>query len=105
MTSEKAFTSQVRELALATGWKFYHTHDSRRSDPGFPDCVLVHAEKRLTLFWELKVGPSTQKRYSPTPAQTEWLETLRAAGQHAVVMRPEDWPVIEHILTKGLNDE
>ncbi len=40
---EKPFQAQVVELARLSGWLTYHTHDSRRSQSGFPDLVLVRA--------------------------------------------------------------
>lgn len=43
----------------------YHTHDSRNSQKGFPDLVLVHPERRRVIFSELKDDksyPSTEQR-------------------------------------------
>lgn len=43
----------------------YHTHDSRNSQKGFPDLVLVHPERNRILFVELKDDksyPSTEQR-------------------------------------------
>ena len=41
----------VVDLARTLGWRVYHTYDSRRSQPGFPDLVLV---RERILFLELK---------------------------------------------------
>lgn len=43
----------------------YHTHDSRNSQKGFPDLVLVHPERARIIFAELKNDtsyPSTEQR-------------------------------------------
>lgn len=68
----------------------YHTFDSRRSTPGFPDLVLVG---RRVLYRELK---STRGRL--TSDQQKWLDRLTSAGADADVWRPADWP--ERILTE-----
>ena len=63
----------------------YHTHDSRRSEPGFPDVVVVGPHG---LLWrELK---SSTGRL--TPDQRVWLDKLRQAGSDVDVWRPSDWP-------------
>jgi hypothetical protein len=38
---EADFQATIVETARTLGWLIYHTHDSRRSSPGFPDLVLV----------------------------------------------------------------
>lgn len=50
--SEAAFQQQVVNLAGYYGWRCYHTHDSRRSQAGFPDLVLVRGPELI--FAELK---------------------------------------------------
>jgi hypothetical protein len=79
--TESEFQSQVRELCRWLGLLAYHTHDSQRSDPGFPDLVIVGA--RGVLFRELKteVGKTS-------PMQDHWIACLNAAGQDAAVWRP-----------------
>jgi hypothetical protein len=62
----------------------YHTHDSRRSEPGFPDLVLVRHERLL--FVELKSGKGKL-----TPAQAQWFGRLSQAGASVRVWRPSDW--------------
>ena len=49
---ERDFQRAVCQLAKALGCIVYHTHDSRRSEPGFPDLVIVG--KRGFMFRELK---------------------------------------------------
>ena len=87
--TEAEFQQAVVELARAEcGWKVYHTYDSRRSAPGFPDLVL--ARQGVLLFWELKAAKGRA-----TAAQREWLDALRATGANVDVLYPEDWPAIE----------
>src|SRR5262249_9597890 len=86
--TERAFQADVIAYALLRGWHPYHTHDSRRSQPGFPDLVLVRG-KRL-LFAELK---SMRGRLSA--AQMDWMTRLVDAGHPVLVWRPSDWPSIE----------
>ena len=75
---------QVIELAQLLGWLCYHTHDSRRSAPGFPDLVLVHEQTGALVFAELK---SNSGRV--TPEQDRWLTAL--GRRHiAEVWRPRD---------------
>lgn len=88
--SEKEFQQAVIDLAKRHGWKVYHTYDSRRSNPGYPDLTLV---RERVLWMELKVHPN-----KPTAAQGTWVEVLKSAGQAAYVFYPEHWPIIVKLL-------
>lgn len=85
--NERRWQAQVEEVAARYGWLTYHTHDSRRSDPGFPDLVAVKGGRLV--FAELK-APG---RY-PTEEQREWLRALDAAGQEVTVWWPKDLPEV-----------
>ena len=92
--SEKQFQAQVLQLAKLSGWLTYHTHDSRRSQAGFPDLVLVRPP--AILFAELKSETGRVR-----PEQAAWLEALggcRTVG--ARLWRPGDWPEIEETLNR-----
>lgn len=91
--SEAEFMRQVVRLAGLFGWLVYHTHDSRRSQAGFPDLTLAHPGRGELVFAELKSA-----RGRVRPEQQAWLEALRAAGQRAYLWRPGDWPEIEEVL-------
>ena len=90
---ERLFMMAVMQLAKLSGWLCYHTHDSRRSESGFPDLVLVRG-KRL-LWRELKTDAG-----EPTHAQRAWLSALVTAGQDASLWRPSDWDDIAVELTE-----
>lgn len=84
--TEAQFQSLVIDLARRLGWRCYHTHDSRRSVPGFPDLVLVHADHGL-MFRELKRANGGRV----TPQQHEWLDALTNAGQNAAIWKPQHY--------------
>jgi hypothetical protein len=81
--SEKELQALVVRAAQLLAWLVYHTHDSRRSQRGYPDLCLV---KDRVLFRELKTD-----RGRLTPAQRVWLERLGRAGADVGVWRPESW--------------
>ncbi|MDP9439871.1 MAG: VRR-NUC domain-containing protein [Actinomycetota bacterium] len=92
--TEKEFQAQVLDLARRSGWCCYHTHDSRRSAPGFPDLVLVRAP--VVVFAELKTETGKVR-----PEQRDWLAALkRCEGVEARLWRPRDWPEIEEVLRR-----
>jgi hypothetical protein len=82
--SERALQDVVLQAAAVSRWLVYHTHDSRRSQPGFPDLVLAKGGRLL--FRELKTQKGTL-----TKEQQRWIDALRAAGADAGVWRPRDW--------------
>lgn len=94
---EAVLQAQIEQLARTLGWLVYHTHDSRRSQAGFPDLVLVHARQRRVLWRELK----TQKG-RVRPEQRDWLDALTRAGEDAAIWRPSD--LIEGRVTQELSD-
>jgi hypothetical protein len=94
--SEDAFLAQVRRLASDLGWLTYHTHDSRRSESGFPDLVLISPQQGRILFRELK-----KMKGRVSADQKSFLEALTAVGQDAAVWRPDDL-VDERILAELL---
>jgi len=90
--TEKQFQAAVVELARLTGWLCFHTLDSRRSEPGFPDLVAIRPPR--VLFIELKVEKGRLSR-----AQEHWLKLLRLVPCVEVfVWRPSDWPAVREVL-------
>ncbi|HYI67091.1 MAG TPA: VRR-NUC domain-containing protein [Candidatus Limnocylindrales bacterium] len=74
MTPEAALQVRVVGLARAHGWTAYHTNDSRRSEAGFPDLVLVRPPR--VLFVELKVG-----HRQLTVDQQRWMRLLEGCTE------------------------
>ena len=90
--SEADFQKQVVAFAEALGWHVYHTHDSRRSNPGWPDLAMVRRHRLL--LWELKT-----EKGRVTPEQRDFLERLQGVAVVEVdLRRPSDWPRIEEAL-------
>ena len=89
--SERSFMGQVVAYARLMGWRCYHTYDSRRSDAGFPDLVLVRRPR--VIFAELK-----SDRGKLTDDQRAWLEALDGCSVERYIWRPSDWPKVERIL-------
>lgn len=90
--SEAELLQAVRELAGFRGWLVYHTHRSERSEPGFPDLVLVRGER--VIFAELKTV-----RGRTSTHQERWLSALRQApGVETYLWRPADLKAISAAL-------
>ena len=66
---EDDFQRWLRARAAEWGWLYSHNGDSRRSDPGFPDTVLVNGPHGCCA--ELKMPGK-----HPKPAQVLWLDAL-----------------------------
>ena len=83
--TEKQLQAAVMRMARLRGWLAYHTYDSRRSEPGFPDLVMVRHSRLL--FVELK-----SERGKLTEAQHGWRNALVQVYEVEVhVWRPSDW--------------
>ena len=81
---EKQFQAAVDGYLKVNGWLSYHTHDSRRSQAGFPDICAIHPGRGVLLFAELKMPGN-----KPSKKQQAWLEALkRFAALHEP---PERW--------------
>lgn len=85
--SEASLQRAIIDLARATGWLVYHTHDSRHSAKGFPDLVLLRGDR--VIFAELKTDVGRL-----TAEQLRWLDALEEAGCRTRVWRPADWDQI-----------
>lgn len=101
--TEKQFQATVVNLATILGWgPIYHTFDSRRSNPGFPDLVLLRGGELI--FAELKTDTGKL-----TDAQKRWIASLRLVRERLTritgqddrlpievhIWRPRDWEALQ----------
>ena len=89
---ERELQAMVKNIADLRGWEYYHTYDSRRSNPGFPDVVMLRGERLIVA--ELKM----QKKH-PSDDQKRWLEKFKLTGVEVYLWRPSDIREIEEILS------
>ena len=96
LQTEKQFMTAVVAYARLCGWLCYHTYDSRKSVPGFPDLCMVRGGRLV--FAELKRNEAAKKRV--TEDQEKWIQALRRVSHHVEVYlwSPEDWSEIEEDL-------
>lgn len=82
-----------RGEATRLGWLCYHTHDSRKSQAGFPDIVAVRGNRAI--FAELKKNDG---RFSA--AQETWSNLLGSVGGNVeyYCWRSADWDRIIELL-------
>ena len=78
---EKDLQSAVLNVLDWMGWLMYHTFDSRRSQPGFPDLVAVRGSRIMFVEFKAEKGKVSD-------AQEEWLTTLAHAHDEVYVVRP-----------------
>ena len=81
--SEAELQEQVRVACKQLGLYHYHPWTSVRSEPGWPDSVIIG---RKVIYRELK-----SEYGRPTPDQTRVGYLLTAAGQSWRLWRPSDW--------------
>lgn len=90
---ERELEADVEALLRLNGWRYYHTHDSRRSVAGFPDIVAIRGSSLLAL--ELK-----REGAKPTPEQYQWLEDFDRVGARAYVVRPSNLDELAAIVAR-----
>lgn len=84
--TEKQWMQRVVDLAHLRRWFGYHTYDSRRSQPGFPDLVLLRGPRCVVAELKSETGRLTT-------AQQAWLTAFRQIPALEVhLWRPSDWP-------------
>lgn len=94
--TEKQFQGFVVSVAKLYGWWVYHTFNSKRSEPGFPDLVLVREPDLI--FAELKTDKGKL-----TKEQAAVIAKLQRCGQRVAVWRPRDWDSLTRILSHKRN--
>ena len=81
---ESELQSKVKKLARTLQWRVYHTNDSRRSEAGFPDLVMVRHGK--IIFAELK-----KQDGKLSIDQELWLQALSRCEVKVWIWKPSDW--------------
>lgn len=93
--TEKAWSAQFKNLFEMLGWKGYHTFNSMRSAPGFPDWTLYNLSQKRVIFVELKAEDGTL-----SDRQRVWVDALKHCGQEVYVWKPSDFELAARILAK-----
>jgi len=100
ITERQFQDNQVIRLAEMLGYIVYHTHDSRRSNAGFPDLVMVHPDQpgRVIIAELKRVGGR------PTDEQVIWLSLLNGGRIESYLWDPRDYSEIEAVLMRRNGD-
>ena len=89
---EADLQGRLVETGRLCGWLVYHTYDSRRSDIGFMDIVMVRDGCLLAL--EVKRGlpeVAAMARTDSGKAQLDWIAAMQQVpGCRAAVVSPEN---------------
>lgn len=89
--SERAWQTQVTELAHIHGWQTYHTHRSDHSAEGWPDLVLCRPPRLIVAELKTAAGKLTEP-------QQIWLTLLDACDIEVYVWRPDDLDEVAAVL-------
>lgn len=105
-SAETILLRRVLGEAEHWGWLRFHplpatnskgkTRTWQAGDSGWVDLALMHEERGLALFWELKADKGRVE-----DDQRKWHKAMTAAGLTVEIMRPRDWPRIVEILSDG----
>ena len=98
LVTEASWQAQVVAAADLFGWYVYHNPDSRRSNAGFPDLVLIRPPRILWIELKAEKGKLTDP-------QEEFFNLLRECEAEAYIWWPKDWDEIIEVLSSGNLDE
>lgn len=107
---EAVLQDRLRNLCRLLALPHYHTHDSRRSEGGFPDSVIVRDPAGWARPWLLLVELKSEKG-KPSPGQSMWGGVLRAAEEASGgalayrLVRPSTWDRLTELLTAGRRED
>jgi len=96
-SSEADFQNAIIKLAKEQGWLVYHTHDSRRSQAGFPDLVMIKGNYLIVAELKNRTGKLSE-------AQTTWVKAFEAVNITNInVWKPgtDNDEIVEMLLKKG----
>lgn len=94
--TEAQYMQQIKDAARALNWRTFHCFNSRRSDKGFPDLLLIRGPNLLTL--EVK-----SERGRVTAEQADWIAAFKQVKYvDAAIARPPNWDEILDVLTRAV---
>lgn len=92
--AEAPFQRLVTDAAEIFGWLWYHSADSRRDNPGFPDLTMV----RVVPPYALILAELKTERGRLRAEQCMWATALLRAGVRYYLWRPSNWSEILAVL-------
>lgn len=95
--TEAALQAFVVKQARSKGYLAYHTHNSKHSDKGFPDCVILGGGRLIVA--ELKV-----RKGWPNPAQRLYLDAFVEARAETYLWLDGDGQAILNVLNGYLGE-
>jgi len=106
--TEAQLQDTIVSAARKLGYLVFHDHDSRRSETGFPDLVIV-GHSRVIVFEcktaKGKLRPATISRKGRfLPSQQAWLDAFAEAGIPQGVIRPDDLSAVLDLLNQWRDD-
>ena len=84
--TETELQNSIIELCKWKGYLHYHTHDSRKSEEGFPDLNLAHEETGRLIYVECKSEDGVV-----SAGQIKWGLALVKSDAEYYLWRPHDW--------------
>ena len=99
--TERQLLDAVVDVARLHGWSSVHFGGDRHGRAwydatGFPDLLLVNADRGLVWFRELKTAKGRM-----SGAQRRWYDYLAAGGFNVAIWRPDDFADIVAALSFG----
>lgn len=93
---------QVMDRLKAHGWLAYHTFDSRKSAPGFPDIVAI--SEPYDGPWARQIVIELKREGAwPSTDQQQWLDAFSGAEVHTYLWFPSDLiaGTVDYVLQGG----
>lgn len=87
---ESELQNELRKLALGAGYLYYHTHNSRRSDVGFPDTVLARVTLKTAELYFVECKKQSEE---PTDDQRNFISRSSKEATHAWRQLPPASPL------------
>lgn len=105
--NEKELTRSIISVARDAGWLVSHAYNSRKSEPGLPDLIMVKPPR--VIFAEIKTekgrlstGRMNKANTRWLPGQDDWLEALsHCIGVEYYLWRPGDVENAYAIIMRG----